>query len=511
MFLTDGRRIFAVKTREALSSVLPVTAIVFLLSISVSPLSPGTLTLFLFGAIMLIAGMGLFTTGVDMSMIPLGEGVGIELSRSKKLIFALVAIFALGLFITIAEPDLQILADQVPGIPRTTLIMSIGVGVGCFLLIAMLRIRLRVPLPYVFIFFYTLIVIIAGFVDANIIPVSFDSGGVTTGPVTVPFILALGVGMASVRTEKGSIDDSFGLIGTASVGPIITVLLLGVAYNIADASYVSPVLLDVTTTRGAAHEFARAFPQYIREVGIALVPLLAVFVLFQLATRRFHRHQSARIISGFVYSGIGLALFLTGVNVGFLPAGHNIGLVVGEGSWEYMLIPIGMLIGYYMVAAEPAVQVLNKQVEEVSNGAISQKAMQRSLSIGVSISVGLSMLRIMTGVSILWFIIPGYLIALAMTFYVPHIFTGVAFDSGGAASGPITATFLLPFAIGACEGVGGNVLTDAFGAVAMVAMTPIVTVQAMGIISRRRQEARIRRVKVQLGEVEDGIVYYDTA
>lgn len=496
------------KVVESVTSVLPITIIVLLLSITIAPLTPGTLTLFLFGALLLIVGMGFFTLGVDMSMIPMGEGIGVELSKAKKIGIPIIVCFILGIIITIAEPDLQVLARQVPAVPDLTLIGTVALGVGFFLMISQLRILFKIPISYILIVFYAVIFILAFFAPADFIPVSFDSGGVTTGPVTVPFIMALGIGMASVRSDKNSGNDSFGLTAICSIGPILAVLILSIWFKPSNSTYTSVSLTELTTTKAVALEFARAFPIYIKEVAVAIIPIVGVFLIFQFIFRRFHSRQITRILAGLLYSYVGLVLFLTGVNVGFMPAGQYIGWSLAGGT-SWLLIPVGMLVGYFIVRAEPAVQVLNRQVEEVTNGFITQKAIGTCLSIGIAFSVGIAMLRIITGLNILWFLVPGYLISLIMTFFVPQIFTGIAFDSGGVASGPMTTTFLLPFAMGACEAVGGNVLTDAFGIVAMVAMTPLLTIQILGLIVNVRKRFRQKQLTQKLRDLDDCIIYFD--
>ena len=497
------------KIGESLSSVLPITAIVLLLSITVAPLEPGALVLFLFGALMLIGGTGLFTLGVDMSMMPMGEGIGVRISRSRHRGLAVLVVFLLGTLVTVAEPDLQVLAQQVPGIPNLTLVLTVAVGVGLFLVVAVLRILFRIPLPRLLLLFYGAVFLAAFLGPDRFVPVSFDSGGVTTGPVTVPFIMAMGIGIASVRSDKNASSDSFGLVSLCSVGPVLAVLLLGVVYRPEEAAYSASTLLEIATTREAAAAFAVMLPHYAGEVAAALAPVCGVFLLFQLWTRRFKSREMLRIFSGLVYTYLGLVLFLTGVNVGFMPAGQHLGATVAASGNPWLLIPIGMLMGYFIVAAEPAVHVLNKQVEEVSHGSITQVTMRRCLSIGVAVSVGIAMLRVVTGIPIMWFLIPGYGISLAMTFFVPHLFTGVAFDSGGVASGPMTATFLLPFAMGACEALGGSLMTDAFGLVAMVAMTPLLTIQLLGITGRLKREIGSRVLAAQLERTEDTVLYYD--
>ncbi len=498
------------KIKESLSSVLPITAIVLALSITIVPLTPGVLVLFLFGSFLLIVGVGMFTLGVDMSMTPMGSAIGVTMSRAGRRVLPLAAAFLLGMLITVAEPDLTVLAGQVPAIPNLVLILTVAAGVGLFLVVALLRVTLKIPLSYLLVSFYLGAFVLAVlFTPNDFIPVSFDSGGVTTGPITVPFIMALGVGLASVRNDKNATNDSFGLVALCSIGPILSVLILGICYAPDSASYTPPVLAEVATTRDAAREFAAAFPHYAGEVAGAILPICGVFLLFQLFTRRFKRTQLLRIASGLVYTYVGLVLFLTGVNVGFMGAGELIGATIASGDLPFLLIPVGMVMGYFIVAAEPAVHVLVKQVEEVSMGSISQSAMRHGMSIGVAISIGIAMLRVLTGISILWFLIPGYAVSLALTFFVPQLFTGVAFDAGGVASGPMTATFLLPFAMGACQAWGGNLMTDAFGLVALVAMTPLVAIQLLGLAGRVKKRLADDALRAELARVEDRVLYYD--
>lgn len=504
------KKLFKEKILESLSSVLPITAIVLLLSISISPLAPETLVLFLFGALLLILGMGLFTLGVDLAMTPMGEGMGIEMSKAKKVRYPIIISFIFGVIITMAEPDLQVLAEQVPAIPNMVLMLAVAAGVGVFMMIAISRIIFHIPLNRLLILFYAILFIVVCFAPNTFIPVSFDSGGVTTGPVTVPFIMALGVGLAELRSDKNSQADSFGLVALCSIGPVLAVLILGIFYRPESAVYEMTPIAEIATTSEAAGEFISALPVYFKEVAVAVAPITAMFLLFQLYTKRFKKRQVIKIAGGLVYTYIGLVLFLTGVNVGFMPAGQLIGATIGSGSRKYLLIPIGMLMGYFIVAAEPAVHVLNKQVEEVSNGSITAGTMQTGLSIGVAISLGIAMLRILTGISIMWFLVPGYLISLLLTFFVPTIYTGIAFDSGGVASGPMTATFLLPFAMGACEAVGGNILTDAFGIVAMVAMTPLITIQTLGLVSELKKRAIAKYLQNQFDQIEDIVLYFDS-
>lgn len=486
------------KLKEALKAVLPIIGIVLLLCFSIAPISPSILLCFLMGGVLIIAGMMFFTLGAEMAMTPMGERVGTSLTKSRKLWVVIPLSFLLGFIITISEPDLQVLANQVPSIPNMTLIVAVACGVGVFLVIAMLRMLFSIALPPLLVIFYAVVFILAFFVPQSFLSVAFDSGGVTTGPMTVPFIMALGVGISAVRNDRHAADDSFGLVALCSIGPILAVLILGMIYNPQESAYVPPVIPDIADSTELWDLFQVGFPTYMKEIAISLLPIVAFFGVFQIVSLRLSKRNLLKILVGLVYTYLGLVLFLTGVNVGFMPAGNYIGQVLAGLEYRWIIVPIAMVIGYFIVRAEPAVYVLNKQVEEITDGAISAKAMGLGLSIGVSLSLGLAMVRVLTGISILWFVIPGYVLALGISFFVPKIYTAIAFDSGGVASGPMTAAFLLPLAQGACVAVGGNIVTDAFGVVAMVAMTPLITIQLMGILS----QIRTRSTRTQTGALQ---------
>ena len=473
------------KTREALASVLPITAIVLALCFTISPVPADVLLAFLAGAVLLILGMGFFTLGADMAMGPIGQQLGSKMAGSRKLWVVVSVSFLIGVVVTMSEPDLQVLANQVPGIPNMLLVGTVALGVGVFLVAALLRILFQVRLQWMLIGSYALVFLLAAFIPKDFLAVAFDSGGVTTGPMTVPFIMALGLGVSSIRSDASAAQDSFGLVALCSVGPILAVLLLALIFP-ASGSYIPPAIPQAGDSRELGGLFVSAFPEYAWEVLKCLFPIAAFFAVFQVMSLRLKRKKLLRILVGLLYTYIGLAVFLTGVNVGFLPAGMYLGEQIASLSVRWVLVPIGMLMGWYIVQAEPAVHVLNKQVEEITAGAVPGGAMTASLSIGVAVSIGLAMVRVLTGVSILWFLIPGYLIAVVLSFFVPEMFTSIAFDSGGVASGPMTATFLLPFAQGACEALGGNLVTDAFGVVAMVAMTPLLTIQLLGLVYQRK-------------------------
>lgn len=474
------------KRNEALKAVLPIVALVLLLSFTIAPISSSILLCFLMGALLVIAGMMFFTLGAELAMTPMGERVGSSLTKCRKLPILAALTFILGFIITISEPDLQVLAQQVPSVPNMTLIVFVACGVGIFLVAALFRMLFSISLPRMLLFFYVIVFVLAFFVPDSFLAVAFDSGGVTTGPMTVPFIMALGIGISSIRGDRHAADDSFGLVALCSIGPILAVLLLSLIFHVDGSTYEAAALPEISNSVELWHLFLVSFPHYMQEIAVSLLPIVLFFAIFQVTVLKITGRTLVRIGVGLVYTYLGLVLFLTGANVGFMPAGSYLGTVLAGLNYRWILVPIGMIIGFFIVKAEPAVYVLNKQVEEITDGAISASAMGASLSAGVAFSVGIAMVRVLTGVSILWFLIPGYAIALSLSLVVPKIFTAIAFDSGGVASGPMTATFLLPLAQGACIAVGGDIVKDAFGVVAMVAMTPLITIQILGVIYKLR-------------------------
>ena len=471
------------KFKEAAASVLPIVIIVGVMCLTFIPMQADLMLSFLIGSIMLIAGMGLFTLGSDISMTPIGTHMGAKLTKSRNLPLILIVSFLLGIAVTVSEPDLTVLADNVPAIDTMVLIVTVGVGVGIFLMLSMLRILFRIQLKWLLIGLYGLVFVLAALASPDYWAVAFDSGGVTTGPMTVPFIMALGVGVASIRSDANAQEDSFGLVALCSVGPILAVLLLSFFYPGAPAAGEADVLRTIMDTVQLGQAYFETLPHEVGNVAMALMPIVVFFLIFQVAALHLRKIPFIRIIIGLIITLVGLVLFLTGANVGFQALGVELGAQIADlGPWRLLLIPIAMVMGWYIINAEPAVHVLNKQVEELSAGAISESAMHYALAIAVASANGLAMLRVLSGISVMWIIVPGYLAALALTLVVPPTFTAIAFDSGGVASGPLTATFMLPFAMGACQALGGNIMLDAFGLVALVAMMPLITVQIMGLI-----------------------------
>ena len=476
-------RAFLEKLKEAADSVMPITVIVALVCLAFVPVNSGLLLAFLLGSVLLIAGMGLFTLGADMAMSRIGGSIGAKLTRSRKVSLIVIVSLVLGTAISLAEPDLQVLAASVPTIDSTVLVFTVSIGVGLFLTLSLLRILFAIPLRRLLLISYALVFLGAALMDPNMLSVAFDAGGVTTGPMTVPFIMALGVGIASIRSDENAKSDSFGLVALCSVGPVLAVMLLSKLYPAGPVLTEESAEADFALSTQLGHGYVGALPTYLKEVAVALLPIFAFFLLFQVISLRLRRKPFLQILVGVVHTYVGLVLFLTGVNVGFSPLGGMLGEAIATSPHRWLLIPLAVLMGWFIINAEPAVHVLNKQVEDLSAGAISARAMGLSLSIAVAAANGLALLRVLTGAPILYFLIPGYGLALALCFFVPPTFTAIAFDSGGVASGPLTATFMLPLAMGACGAIGGNAMTDAFGLVALVAMMPLITVQLMGLLA----------------------------
>ncbi len=427
-------------------------------------------------------------------MTPIGEKIGSCITKSRNVFLIVIVSFLLGFFITIAEPDLQVLAQQVPSVPNLTLILAVAIGVGLFLVLGLLRMLFGIALNHLLLFFYIFVFILTFFIPKSFLAVAFDSGGVTTGPITVPFIIALGLGVSAIRSDRHAADDSFGLVALGSVGPILAVMILSLFYKTDSLDFVPTASPDIQNSVELFDYYLSAFPHYIKEISISLLPIILFFFVFQVFFLKLDKTTLIKIIVGLLYTYIGLILFLTGVNVGFMFAGNYLGQMLTQIDNVWFLVPLAMIMGYFVVKAEPAVYVLNKQVEEITDGGISSTLMGRSLSIGVAVSLGVAMVRVITQISIMWFLVPGYLIAIVISFFVPKLYTAIAFDSGGVASGPMTAAFLLPFTQGVCYAMGGNVEEDAFGVVALVAMTPLITIQILGLISRFKKYDKIEQL-----------------
>ncbi|MBR4800407.1 MAG: DUF1538 domain-containing protein [Clostridia bacterium] len=491
------------KFKDSVVSVLPIVVIFLVLALTpLTEFSTTEIVTFVVSALFLIIGIGLFNLGADMAMTPMGEMVGSGLTKSRNLTMLLVACFVMGILITVAEPDLSVLANQVP-VNNILLIAVVGVGVALLLIVAIVKIVFKKDLSLILIFFYMVMFSLAAVLLENckgsFLPLAFDSGGVTTGPITVPFIMALGVGVALTIGGKNANENSFGLIALCSVGPIVAVLILsmftkgGVGYELDDYS--------ISSKLGS---FGGIVGETAGEVALALGLIVVFFLILHFTILKVAKKKLAQIFIGIAYTFFGLIIFLTAVKVGFMPIGFKLGQQLAE-QHKAAVIVFAFVIGMIVVVAEPAVHILNKQVEDITEGAISKRSMLIALSIGVGISIGLSVLRIIFKFSLLYYLIPGYIISLGLSFFVPKIYTAIAFDSGGVASGPLTSSFILPFAIGACVTLNGaeDVLDSAFGIVAMVAMTPLITIQILGFRAIAAAKVKERAVMTRLLGADD--------
>jgi len=479
------------KFKEVALSVLPVTIIVLILHFTIAPLESYLIMRFLVGALMIIIGLSIFLFGADIGIEPLGSLVGASLTKNKKVWTLAVLGFILGFLITIAEPDLQILAQQVNNvtsgmISKSSILIVVSVGVGAMLVAGLLRVVYNVALNKLLTVLYGIIFIMAIFSTPEFLAIAFDASGATTGAMAVPFILAVGLGVAYAKGGKNTHEDSFGFVGVASAGPILSVLAMSILHK--PESLTSTLAYDNLASEEILMPFIHEIPHMVVEVTIAMLPLLVMFLVYQVFSFKLSRYKFVKILKGLLYTFIGLVLFLTGVNAGFMEVGSKVGYLVASLDYNWVIIPIGFILGLTVILAEPAVHVLTEQIEDVTSGYIKRKFILYSLSIGVGFAVALSMLRIMVFEIKLWhYIVPGFIAALIMSFFSPKLFIGIAFDSGGVASGPMTATFVLAFAQGAAEAIeGANVLIDAFGVIAMVAMTPLIALQVLGLLFKRK-------------------------
>jgi len=493
---------FTDKLKETAAAVLPVCAIVFTVALTVAPLPPSLLLSFAAGSFLVILGLAVFLAGAELGIMPAGSFLGSALTGTRKLPLILGAGFFLGFLVTIAEPDLLVLgrqAELVTGtIPAKAIVISVALGIGLFVALGLARTIFQIPFRVVVILGYLLVFALASRVDPVFVAVAFDSGGATTGPMTVPFIIALGIGVAGVRGDgdRTTLEDSFGYTGIASIGPILSVTVLGFL-SASHRAGETKTAEAVRTLADSVHQsgdpsllaaYAHELPKIMGTVAAALVPLLALLMLFQLFLLKLPPRQMRRIVAGFVYAWLGLVLFFLGTDTAFIPTGKALGTAIGTLSFNWILAPIGCVIGAVVVCAEPAVWVLTEQVEEVSGGNVRKPVLLAALAVGVAVSVGLSMWRVLAGFSIWFLLVPFYAAAIALTFVTPKLFTAIAFDSGGVASGPMASTFILSLTLGASQGAGGNPATDAFGLIAMIAVTPLVSIQILGRLFARSEK-----------------------
>ncbi len=485
---------------ESIMSILPIMIIMAIVS-SLLEFSVTTIISLAISTLLLLIGISLFTYGSDLSMIEIGKEVGSKLVNTRKPLFIFIISFIVGIIITVAEPDLKVLADQISTIDPMVFILFVGLGVGLFLGLSTLRIIYQIDLKLILILSYGLIILLMFLTDKEMLPLSFDAGGVTTGPMSVPFILAMGLGFSKARSRKESKNDSFGLVALCSIGPILTVLLMSLFVN-NDMNYTYNISNEITNMSDLVNSYTIQIIPTIKDVFLSLFPILVLFIIFNLITKSIQKQKLKRVILGIIVSFIGLVLFFIGVTSGYMKLAYLIGINLYDK--QELLILLGIIIGFVIVKAEPAVAVLTEQIEKISLGSITKRVMNNAIALGVALAITISILRVLFGIEILPFLLVGYVLSLLLMFITPKLFTMVAFDAGGAVSGPMTTSFLLPLIIGICYAKGGNVLTDAFGVVALVALSPLLTIQILGVIYKIKTKIK----DSQIG-INESIIEYD--
>ena len=495
------------KVKESCMSAMPIALIILFLSFTVCPLPNDIFLAFVVGTCLLIVGLGLFSLGAELSMERIGAHVGANLTRSRKIpIIALLSLIV-GVLITISEPDLHVLAGYT-GEQKFIFILAVAAGLGVFLVLAVMRIIFNIKFKYILVGGYGAILalsIVAYFVNPTFLAIAYDAGGVTTGAMSVPFVMSIGAGIAAITSQNSEDDTSFGLMAVCSIGPIISILIMGLAGGFENISYTPHALPQFFNSQEMGISFISAIPGLVKDVLMGLLPILAFFLIYQLFTVRVHRKEMAQIFIGAGYTFLGMVLFLVGVNVGFMPVGSFLGEAFANMQHSWIVVPVGMLIGFCMTYAEPAVGVLNKQVEEATSGTIPQKVLPMAMALGVALSAGIAMTRALTGIPILPFLLIGYIAAVILSFYCPSLFTSIAFDAGGVASGVMAATFLLPLSIGVCSARDASpdmIMIDAFGTIALVAMTPTVSIQLVGLIYK----IKIKNSKTEIVDEGDALI-----
>jgi len=468
------------KCKESAISVLPFFLIILILYFIFLPFNLATTLAIFISTLIMIIGMSLFNIGVDMSTMKMGGYVGSHLSSSRKLSFMSILSFILGFMVTISEPDLMVLAEQVPGISSKWIILiTVSLGTGIFLLLSTIRTIFRMSLKKILIVSYVLCLILCLFAPNNFLPLSYDAIGVTTGAMSVPFIMAFGLGICAVRSGKNNQEDGFGLIALASIGPVIALLIVSLFIR-TDGSISSETVSNIETFSQLGSSFFHSLFSYLKEVFIVIVPIFIFFLIYNFKYLNLPKSTILRMFFGLIYSYLGLVVFLTGVTVGYLPTADILGYTIAHGEAKWWLIPISLVIGAVMVFVEPAVHVLNKQVEDITGGIIRRKTMLIGLSIGVAIAMLIVVFRSLLAIDFLYVLVPLTVLLVVLSLHCPNLFMGIAFDSGGVAAGSLTASFVLPFVIGICKAMNVDSMLYGFGTVAIVAIVPTIVIQIMG-------------------------------
>ena len=476
------------KFKEVLFSILPISVLVLILNFTVSPIDTTLIIRFFIGSLFVIFGLTIFLLGVDIGITPLGGLTGTSLAKTNKLWIVLIAGLILGFFISIAEPGLMVLANQVDlvtlgQISGISILVIVSIGLAIMLALGFLKIFYNIPLYKILIVLYLIIFGLSIFASREFLAISFDASGSTTGILAVPFILSLSVGISKLKKDsKASEKDSFGLVAIASTGAIMSVLILNIFSK--TNSFSAVIDSETYSSNSIIKPFIEIIPNYLKESFISILPLLVILLIMQKISFKLKKRELRKLLTGFAFAFIGLFIFLIGVNAGFMDVATSIGdSLVLKDNKSYIII-IGFILGVVTILAEPAVYVLTHQIEEVTSGYVKRKVVLVPLSIGVGFAVALSVIRILVpGIQLWHYLLPGYIISIIMMFFIPKLFVGIAFDAGGVATGPMTTTFVLAFIQGAANAFeGADLMVDGFGMIAMVAMTPIITLESLGLL-----------------------------
>ncbi len=483
--------LFREKAKEVVYSILPITIIVTILHFTIAPVDAPVFGRFLIGAVLVTVGLTVFLVGVVLGISPIGQMMGASLAKWNSIWIVIAGGVMLGFFVSVAEPDLHILADQVEMvtagvITKPVILVVVSLGIAVMLTFGLLRIVIRIPLYKILTVAYLVIFVLALFSSQEYLAIAFDASGATTGAMTVPFFLALAVGVAAMgKDAKGAEKDSFGLVAIASVGAILSVLVMGIIKG--SGGITGALATSQIESNSILWPFIQSFGHIALEIMVALLPIVILFILAQVTIIRSSVKKLIRIILGLLFTFIGLVLFLSGVHNGFMNIGLTMGRLVASFSSKVPLLLIGFALGFVTILAEPAVHVLTSQIEAVTSSYLRKRVILASLAIGIGAAVALTMLRIMIpGIKLWHYLLPGYAMAVALMYFTPKVFIGIAFDAGGVASGPMTVTFILAFAQGAADAMeGASIMAEGFGLIATVAMMPLITLQVLGILYRK--------------------------
>lgn len=490
--------LLAEKTKDVTRTLLPVVILVLLLCFTLVDVESNVFTRFLVGSVMLLIGLSIFLWGVDLAMNPIGEHMSREIATSRTFLKLAILSFLLGFLITVAEPDMLVLGSQIEAasggvMSASVIVYMVSIGVGVLISLGVFRLLGDMPLNRFMMITYGVIFILAIFVSEEFLAIAFDSSGATTGALTTPFILAISLGLSIIKGGRHSEENAFGLVGIMSAGPILAVMLLSV---LTGQKNIQSSEVEFIVSEGVLGPIMDVLPTIFFESIIALLPITILFFIFNFTKFKLSKDELSRIIKGLLLTLVGLVLFLTAAASGFMDMGRIIGMeLAGMNKW--LLIGIGFLMGLIVVLVEPAVHVLGQQIEEVTGGHIPLNLIRITLSIGVGLAIALSMVRIVVPEVKLWyFIIPGFAMAIVLSFVSEPVFVGIAYDAGGVASGPMTATFVLAFAQGAASVIeSADVMIDGFGVIAMVAMAPVFSLMVLGTL--------FRHTRVEYPAVED--------